>query len=136
MRMIDLIQKLEIDAYRAADREQKEMRLEAARLKNTPQAKARQSRRELNRLRTHTAEIRNELELRRQMESEMKKFVAASLELQEANLSAQERELRDADTHRMQILFSKIVPEAHPDWRAHATAAFLNRYPRHSPGSK
>jgi hypothetical protein len=124
MRMIQILKKLEADADRAADRERKEMRLEAARLKNTPQAKARQSRRELSRLRFHTAEIRDELELKRQLKMEMQKYVAASLELQEANRSAEEREMRDADTRRLQILFSKIVPEAHPDWRAHATAAF------------
>lgn len=136
MRMIQILKKLEADADRAADRERKEMRLEAARLKNTPQAKARQRCRELSRLRFHTAEIRDELELKRQLETEMKKFVAASLELQEANFSVEERELRDAEIRRLQILFSKVCPEAHPDWRAHATAAFRDRYSRHSAGSK
>lgn len=131
MRMIALIRKMEADADRAEDGEREKMKMEAARLRCTPQAKAEQSRRELNRLRTHTAEIRQELELKRLMKMEMKKYVAASLELQEANRSAEEREIRAAETRRRQILFSKVVsPEIHPDWRALASAAFRDRYPR------
>jgi hypothetical protein len=45
--------------------------------------------------------------------------------LREANLSAEERRLRAAETRRGQILFSKVCPELHPEWRQHAQEEFL-----------
>jgi hypothetical protein len=40
------------------------------------------------------------------------------------NLTAEERRLRAEETRRGQILFSRVIPELHPDWRIHAAAEF------------
>ena len=64
------------------------------------------------------------LAVQQQLEMEMNRFVKASLDLQEANLSVQERQLRDADIRRQQMLFSKVCAEASPNWREDASAAF------------
>ena len=37
--------------------------------------------------------------------------------LREANMTAAEKQARAEETRRGQILFSRIVPENHPDWR-------------------
>ena len=76
-------------------------------------------------VRARTAEIEMELDLRKQVELEQERNLAARMKLREANRTPAEKKAQAEETRRGQILFSRIVPENHPDWRAMATAEFL-----------
>ena len=69
-------------------------------------------------LRKKTSDLRCELDLRRRLKAEQDRYQLAAAELREANLTAEERRLRVEEIRRGQILFSRIVPENHPDWRS------------------
>jgi hypothetical protein len=76
-------------------------------------------------LQAQTAEIERELDLRKQVEVESKRHIAAIMKLQAANRTHAEQKAYEAEIRRGQILFANVVPEAHPDWREHAKAEFL-----------
>jgi hypothetical protein len=44
--------------------------------------------------------------------------------LREANVTVAEKQARAEETRRGQILFSRIVPENHPDWRLQENSNF------------
>lgn len=80
-------------------------------------------------LREKTADIHVELEMRRRLKAEQERYQQAAAELREANLTAEERQLRAEGIRRGQILFSRIVAENHPDWRSqeNSNAEFYRR---------
>jgi hypothetical protein len=90
-----------------------------------PETKSQQCRKQLSQLRANTAEIERELDLRKEVESESRRNLEARMKLLEANRSPEEKKAQAEEIRRGQILFSRIVPENHPDWRAQATAEFL-----------
>jgi hypothetical protein len=80
--------------------------------------KAEELRTKLFQLRAQTAEIERELSLRKEVEAESQRHVAAVLKLQAANRTLAEQKAYDAEIRRGQILFANVVPENHPDdWR-------------------
>jgi hypothetical protein len=83
-----------------------------------PQSKSDQCRRKLRELRAKTNAIEGELDLRHRVELESQRHLRATMALREANMTVAERQARAEETRRGQILFSRIVPENHPDdWR-------------------
>ena len=76
-------------------------------------------------LRKETAEAKFQLELDRQLQAETKKNLAATMKLRQSRLTSEERRLRAAETRRGQILFSRLIPELHPDWKRLAQEEFL-----------
>jgi len=91
-----------------------------------PETRAEQSRKKLRQLRARTAEIEDELELRAQVAHEQERFCKAERALREKNRTLAERKAQEEEIRRGQILFSRVCPENHPDWRAQATAEFQN----------
>jgi hypothetical protein len=113
-----LLQKLEAEADLAFKTEREAQNLEVVR-RNTkqPLTKAEQSRKTLERLRSHTAEIEMELSLRDKVEVESKRNLEARMKLRAANLTPAERKAQAEEIRRGQIAFSHVVAEAHPGWR-------------------
>lgn len=128
MKMIALLEKLEMDAAKASRRKIEEDRLFAIELKSTPEAKLRRSNRELRQLQNQTATLKAELKVREQLEAEYQRHAELSLQLKEANMSANEREQRDNEVMRMRTVFSRVCPEAASDWREQANLEFQSRY--------
>jgi hypothetical protein len=128
MKMVALIEKMATDAFLASRRKIEEDRIFAVQLKRTPEAKAFEQRKHLRQLRARTAAIQNELKLKRDLEAETKRLVKAAMELQEATMTTDQRQERGAQVERMQILFSRVCPEASPLWREDADLAFRSRY--------
>jgi hypothetical protein len=128
MKMIALLEKLETDAFLASRRKIEEDRLFARELKSTPEAKAAEQRKQLRQLRARTSAMRNELKLKHELKAELKRLTKISLELQEESMTFEERQRRDAEVHRLQTLFSRVCPEASPDWREQANLEFQSRY--------
>ena len=58
-----------------------------------------------------------ELEAIRQAEVESERHLATTMKLRAANRTPAEKKAYDAEIERGQILFSRVVAEAHPDWR-------------------
>lgn len=113
-----LLTKLEFEADRASEKKWNEQRLETIRrCQRKKETKAEQSRKTLHQLRARTAEIEEELRLRSQVEREQERFCKAERALREKNRTLAERKVYDAEIRRGQILFSRVVAEAHPDWR-------------------
>jgi hypothetical protein len=83
--------------------------------------------RQLSNLRKQTAEAKFQLELDKQLETESKRCLAATMKLRESRLTAAERKARDEETRRGQILFSRLIPELSPSWREDASRAFKEK---------
>lgn len=124
MKMIALLEKLETDAFLASRRKIEEDRLFAIQRRATPEARLEQSRKELRRLEAHTATMKSELKLQQQLKAEYQRHAEISLQLKEANLTLDERQQRDTEIQRQQLVFSRVCSEASPNWRTEATAAF------------
>jgi hypothetical protein len=111
-----LLAKLEGEALRFELKSNE--RLEMIRRKTKPETKSQQCQKKLSQLRVQTAEIERELSLRKEVEAESKRHVAAVVKLQAANRTLAEQKAYDAEIRRGQILFANVVPENHPDdWR-------------------
>ncbi len=78
-------------------------------------------------LEQETKDIRLELAVRQGLKRASDQYAKAALALREANLTWEEKQARDSEIRRGQILFSRIVPENSPTWREDATAAFRNK---------
>jgi len=78
-------------------------------------------------LRKSTAEVRFQLELDHQLETESKKNLEATMKLRESRLTPAERKARAEETSRGRKLYSRIIPELAENWREEATAAFKNK---------
>jgi hypothetical protein len=76
-------------------------------------------------LRSKTQEMEYELDTNRRLEAETKKNFAATMKLRESRLTAAERRLRAVETRRGQLLYSRVIPELHPDWRRQAQEEFF-----------
>ena len=128
MTMMNLIMRMEMDAIKASRKQAEEERLLATQRKATPEARLRAKRNELRRLQAHTNVMKDELDVRRQLEAEYKRSAKLTLELKEANMTFNERQEREAEIERMQTLFSRVCPEASPSWKLDADLAFKSRY--------
>jgi hypothetical protein len=124
MRMDQLLERLELEALDEWDKLFAKRSLEKAQLIFSPEVKAAQDRKRISDLQFDTATIRNELQLKRELEAERQKHARAVLELENASMTIDERIERNAEIHRFQTLFAWICPEASPRWREEATAAF------------
>lgn len=112
-----LLQKLQLQAAVASERERQERRYEAAHPTVKPEVQEDQKISRICNLRKRTNDIRFQLELDKQLKLEEEKLLKASVELREANMTSAERKARAEEVRRGQILFSRLVPENHPDWR-------------------
>ena len=77
----------------------------------------------ISHLRKRTDDLRFQLELRQQLKLEQEPFLKESIKLREANRTPGERKAQAEEIRRGQIFFSGVVPENHPDWREHWSAA-------------
>ena len=66
--------------------------------------------------------------MRRELEDEWKRLIEVSLQLQEENMTCEERRVRDAETDRMRRVFSRVCPEASPSWPEDVDREFKSRY--------
>jgi hypothetical protein len=128
MKMRDLIHRMEMDADRALDREIEEEKLLASKRTITPETRHQADIRQLRNLRAQTSALKDELKVRHELEAEWKRLIEVSLQLQEENMTSEERRLRDAEIDRMRRVFSRVCPEASPDWREDAERKFQSRY--------
>ena len=128
MTMMNLIMRMKADADKAWQREVEEERLLAIQRKSAPKERLQQKNRELRRLESQTATLKAELRVREQLKTAYQRHAELSLQLKEANMTLDERQERDAEIDRMQILFSRVCPEASPSWRQEANLAFKSRY--------
>jgi hypothetical protein len=125
MRLETLVAKLELQEEREWEKQWAKQRQEALHPRITQEAKDEQSISMICRLQKKTADVYYQLELNRRLQAEQEHFLRASMQLREANLTTAERKARENEAHRGQILFSKVCPELHPDWRQHAQEEFL-----------
>jgi hypothetical protein len=112
-----LLMQLQREADIRFQREVDNERQEVIRQNISPESKSDQCRRKLRELRAKTNAIEHELDLRHRVELESQRHLKATMALREANLTVAEKQARAEETRRGQILFSRIVPENHPDWR-------------------
>jgi hypothetical protein len=126
-----LLMKLEGEALRFEKKSNE--RLEMIRRKTRPETKSQQCQKKLSQLQAQTAEIERELDLRKRVEVESQRHLAATLKLRAANRTPAEQKAYDAEVRKGQILFANIVPENHPDWREHARAEFLAKGSKYPP---
>ncbi len=125
MRAENLVIKLQLDALAASEREARQKRYESAHPTVSDEVVKQQKVDRLVNLRKKTKEVESQLELDRQLETESKKNLEATMKLRESRLTAQERRLKAAEIRRGQILYSRVIPELHPDWRQQAQEEFL-----------
>jgi hypothetical protein len=126
--MEQLLFRLEWEQLDQRDRQLAAENMEMAQLQSSPEVRAARNRKKLSDLRHCTAALQDELKLKRELEAQRKRHAKAAVALKEANLTTEERRERDADTQRFQMLFSRICPESHPDWRQRADDEFQSRY--------
>ena len=100
---------------------------EDIRLAATQPTKAEQCRKKLFQPRAETAQIQMELDLRKQLEAESQRNLQPRMNLRDANRTPADKKAQAEEPRRGQILFSRILPENHHDWRAMATAEFRNK---------
>ena len=134
MRAEHLHAKLMLEAAQNEERLWYQDRLELVKRKaRQPESKSDQCMRQLRDLRAKTNAIECELDLRHRVELENQRHLKATISLREANMTAAEKQARTEETRRGQILFSRIVPENHPDdWRQQENPnaeIIANRYP-------
>lgn len=123
-----LWEKVQAQAERKSETDWERQRLEASQpTKVTAEAKLEQGRRQLRQMRASRNAIEDELELKRELKVESDLLLASRMKLRAANLTAEERRLRDEEIRRGQILFARVVPENHPDWRLHCAIYFANK---------
>jgi hypothetical protein len=84
----------------------------------------------LCRLERETRTMAAELEIGKRLAAAEKRNSEVKMQLIAANRTVAERKAYDAEIRRGQILFANVIPEAHPDWREHAKAAFGSQYPQ------
>jgi hypothetical protein len=110
--------KLMLEAERHADQQWEQDRLTIIALNmEQPVTKVESCRRQLQDLRVKACNIEYELQLRKKVALESERLVKATLALRGANMTLAERETREREIRRGQILYSNQVLEAHPDWR-------------------
>jgi hypothetical protein len=109
-----------------AERESNYLRLEAmiSPLKPQPVSTVKRDRTMIRNLQHRTFNINMELQAKRELAVEQERYVQATMELKEMNLTSAERKALKLEIERGQIIFSKLCPELHPDWRIAAQAAF------------
>lgn len=128
MKVERLLAKLELQAEDEWHLQFKKRNEEALTPKDTKQEDRDRSIRRLCQLRQKTAAIKDELELKEEIEAESKLFLEASAKLREANLTGTDRRERDAESFRVQTVLGRTVcPELSPTWRDEATLAFRNK---------
>jgi hypothetical protein len=124
-----LLAKLQLQQEMEWEREEHERKRKAANPTVTLDLKVDQAISMIAHLRQKKDDIYAELEMRHQLKYEQASYMRALMELREANLTAEEREARAEETRRGQILYSKVCPELHPDWRQqeNSNAEFYRR---------
>jgi hypothetical protein len=123
-----LLNKLECEAKRKADRDWKKVRLDLVqRRAEKPPTVTQSCRQKVINLRAKTETIYEELYQRKLLELAQQEHTKASRALIEANLTPAERAARDGEVREFQVRYSKLVPEAHPDWRELASETFRSR---------
>jgi hypothetical protein len=128
MRMQRLLSRLEFEADQKAEKQWKLDRLDLVRRRaEKPPTVTQSCRQKIINLRVKTETIYEELYQRKLLELEQQEHIKASRALIEANLTPAERAARDEEVREFQIRYSKLVPEAHPDWRQHASESFRSR---------
>jgi hypothetical protein len=127
MRTENLLRKLQLQAQAADELACRKRKYEAAHPTVTAEMIEDQKIRQISNLRKNTAEVRFQLELDRQLETESKKHLEATIRLRESRLTPAERKARAEEARRGRKLYSRIIPEVSEDWRDDATAAFKNK---------
>jgi hypothetical protein len=90
-----------------------------------PESKIQQHRKTLAATVHKRSLVETELKLQQEIAVQSERLTKAALALKEANLTAEEKRKRDAETGRVQRLLAKTVcPELSPSWREEATAFF------------
>jgi hypothetical protein len=117
---IMLLSRIEAD-----DRQSRNKQRVAAIIKS--QDNSQEDRKRINTIRSKTASIHSKLALKREWEAESAKYLAASMELRTAQLTNADKKAQAEETRRGQILYSRLAPELHPEWREHAQAEFSRR---------
>jgi hypothetical protein len=128
MKLESLLYRLKAEAYAKADLQWKLDRLELVKRKVSKQPSVTQScRMQVRNLRSQSENIYEELYQRKLLQIAQEQLTRANLALLELNRTPAERAARDQDIHDFQVRYSRLVPEASPDWREEATLAFKNK---------
>jgi hypothetical protein len=123
-----LLNKLECEAEREADRNWKKVRVDLVeRMREKPPTVTQSCRQKVINLRAKTETIYKELYQRKLPQLAQEEHIKAKRALIEANLTPAERAARDEEVREFQVRYSRLVPEAHPLWREHATAEFRSK---------
>jgi len=125
MRAETLVEKLELQEAQEWERKELQRIRQAANPTVTQNTRVDQAMSMMAHLREKKKAIYVELEMRHRLKAEQASYMRAALELREANLTAADRKVRAEETRRGQILFSRVCPELHPEWRQHAQEQFL-----------
>jgi hypothetical protein len=137
-----LYNKVQAQAERDWERQEEKQRLEIIRRNaQQPDTRYEQNIKRLSQLRRKTFEIECELKAIRQVEAASERHLAATMKLRAANRTPAEKKAYDAEIRRGQILFSRIVPENHPDDRRQQENPYAEYYrhqqaPTHDRGGK
>src|ERR1700726_1606310 len=110
MKMVQVIEKIEMDAAKASRKQAEEDKLFAKPRRATPEARLEQSRSELRRLEAHTATLKAELKCQEQLKAEYQRHAELSLQLKETHLTLDQRQERDSEIERMRTVFSRVCP--------------------------
>jgi hypothetical protein len=92
-----------------------------------PPSRQEQDRNRLAQLKLKTAQIHYQLELDRKVKLEEKRYLEARMLQRKANLTVAEKQAEAEVVRQGQISFSRICPEAHPDWREMAAKEFRSK---------
>jgi hypothetical protein len=135
MKLLDqLARKLELEAFETAWEARRKAALKLPDVKrDDPDVKRDDAlyaadTKKLRSLKAQTASKRKHLEVKKQLESEWNSLIKATLALDEENMSPEEREAKDAEIDRMRRVFSRVCPEASPEWRENAERESQFRY--------
>lgn len=119
-----LVAKLQLEQEVEWQRKELKRKQRAANPTVTLDMKADQAISMIRLLREKKDDIYAELGMRHSLQLEHASYMRAVMELREANLTTEERQARDEDIRKGQILYSKVCPELHPDWRQLAQEEF------------
>jgi hypothetical protein len=138
MKLESLLYRLKAEAYAKADRKWKEVRVDFVRRKmEKPPTVTEACRESARTLKRKTDEIWNEIRERRMLELAKDQHTRANVALLEANRTPAERKAQAEDVRDFQVRYSRLVPEASPDWRSQENP-FAEHYRQQmtSPGRK
>jgi hypothetical protein len=128
MKLEKLLYQLKAEAYAKADLQWKHDRMDLVKRKaKKPPTVTQSCRQQVSKLRAKSENIYEEIYQRKLLQIAQEQLTRANVALLEANRTPAERAARDNEIREFQVSYSRLVPEAHPDWRQHATEEFRSK---------